>query len=111
MKKLVGLVVLLVVALASVLAVEGYEVKSYRTELKEKNVTIDLNFNETTKDMVVIYTIKLRTFDEGDAIAQIRDAVKLFIKENGCTNYKVLSPDVVTYSSTETVMKRFLHIN
>jgi hypothetical protein len=89
------------------IALEGFEAEKIVVEGTPKNVTIVLNYTETTKNLMVVYTIKYRNFDEGDAVSTTRDAIQKFCDDRGFKHFKKYSDDIINYNKNETVYTRF----
>ena len=108
MKKIAILAVLIVACVFPLVAVEGYEVQNFHEATTDKFITIDLAYTEATRNLVVVYTVKYRAFDEGDALVAIRDTVKKFADEHGYKSYKTYSDDIVKYHTQQTELTRFI---
>jgi hypothetical protein len=107
MKKYVLLALLAVAAALPLTALEGYGVQTIKADVPEKNVTVELQYTEDTKNLVVIYTVKYKKFDEGDAVATIRDIVQKFNEEHGFKHFKTYSEDIIKYHGKDTELTRF----
>ena len=108
MKKIAILAVLVLACVFPLVAVEGYKVQNFHEVSSDKFVTIDLAYTESTRNLVVVYTVKYKEFDEGDAFIAIRDSVKKFADEHGFKSYKTYSDDIIKYHSKETELTRFI---
>ena len=111
MKKIAILAVLVLACIFPLVAVEGYEVQNFHEVSSDKFVTIDLAYTESTRNLVVIYTVKYKAFDEGEAFVAIRDSVKKFADEHGYKSYKTYSDDIIRYHTKETELTRFIIFN
>ena len=107
MRKCILFVALAVIATFPLVALEGYKVQSSRVEDANKHVTIDLQYTEETRNLLVVYTIKYLPFDEGDAVAMIRDTVMQFAEAHGFKHYKTYSDDIIKYHDKDTELTRF----
>jgi hypothetical protein len=108
MKKLILIAAIALAAVCPLVAVEGYDVQTIHEETNDKFVTIDLAWTETTRNLVVVYKVKYRAFDEGDAFIAIRDTVRKFADEHGFKSYKTYSDDIIKYHGNETELTRFI---
>ncbi len=107
MKKYALLAVLAFVTVLRLAALEGFGVQTIKADVPDKNVSVELQYTEDTKNLVVIYTVKYRKFDEGDAVATIRDIVQKFNEEHGFKHYRMYSDDIIKYHGKETELTRF----
>jgi hypothetical protein len=107
MKKIIFLAALALVSSLPIAALEGYEVETSRVEDAKKHVTIDLQYTESTRNLLVVYTVKHLPFDEGDAVALIRDTVTKFAEDHGFKHYKTYSDDIIKYHGRDTELTRF----
>ena len=108
MKKFAVFAVLISLCLLPLVAVEGYEVQNFHEVSSDKLVTIDLAYTESTRNLVVVYTVNYRAFDEGDAFIAIRDTVKKFADEHGYKSYNTYSDDIIKYHKQQTELTRFI---
>jgi hypothetical protein len=108
MKKLLLAAAIAIAAACPLVALEGYDVQTIHQETGDKFVTIDLAWTETTRNLVVVYKVKYRAFDEGDAFIAIRDTVRKFADEHGFKSYKTYSDDIIRYHGNETELTRFI---
>ena len=108
MKKLILIAAVALAALCPLAALEGYDVQNIHQETNDKFVTIDLAWTEQTRNLVVVYKVKYRAFDEGDAFIAIRDTVRKFADEHGFKSYKTYSDDIIRYHGNETELTRFI---
>jgi len=111
MKKIAILAVLVLACVFPLVAVEGYGVQNFHEVSSDKFVTIDLAYTESTRNLVVVYTVKYKAFDEGDAFIAIRDSVKKFADEHGFKSYKTYSDDIIKYHTQQTELTRFIILN
>lgn len=111
MKKLILAAALLFVAVLPLVALEGYETQTFHEQTDDKFVSIDLVYTETTRSLIVNYTLKYRGFDEGDAFVAVRDAIKKFADEHGYKSYAQYSEDTIKYHKNETVFTRFITLS
>jgi hypothetical protein len=111
MKKFILCAALVIAAAFPLVAVEGYEVQAFHEDTKDKMVSIDLEYTELTRNLVVIYKVKYRAFDEGDAFIAIRDTVRKFADEHGYKSYSTYSDDIIKYHGNETELTRFIILN
>jgi uncharacterized protein YihD (DUF1040 family) len=107
MKRFILLAIIACATVFPIAALEGFETKTIKAEVSEKNVSVELQYTEETKNLVVIYTIKYRKFDEADAVITIRDIVKKFCDERGFKHYKTYSDDIIKYHGKDTELTRF----
>lgn len=107
LKKLCALLFLVCASALPLVALEGYEAEKIVVEGTPKNVTIVMNYTGTTKNLMVVYTIKYRAFDEGDAVTATRDAVEKFCADRGFKHFKKYSDDIINYNVNEVVFTRF----
>jgi len=108
MKKIILLCAFALATTLSAFALDGYAVQTFQQKTDDKNVVINLEYTEETNNLIVKYTVKYRSFDEGDAFVAIRDTVKRFADEHGYKSYKTYSDDVIKYHDTVTELTRFI---
>lgn len=108
MKKFILFAALALVSAFPLMALEGYDVQTSHVEDAKKHITIDLQYTESTRNLLVVYTIKYLPFDEGDAVSMIRDTVKQFAEDHGFKHYKTYSDDILKYHEKETELTRFI---
>ncbi len=108
MKKALFCLALAFAALSPSLALDGYTVQSFHQDTDDKFVTIDMEYTEETQNLIVVYRVKYKAFDEGDAFVAVRDAVQKFANERGFLSYATYSNDVIKYRGTETTLTRFI---
>lgn len=108
MKKSILVILLSILSGISLIALEGYEVKTFHQDIEKNIVSLDMVYNETTKNLIVIYKIKYRSFDEGTAFVAVRDAIQTFADEHGYKSYKTYSEDRIIYRDKLTEFRRFI---
>jgi hypothetical protein len=104
---------LLIAALAALTAlplaaVDGYEAQTISIDTKDRNVTLEMNYTEATRNLIVVYTVKNKAFDEGDAFVLMRDQIALFADAHGFKHYDRYSDDIIKYHGNETILTRFI---
>lgn len=109
MKKFILLLAFGLVAAFPLVALEGYESQTIHVDVNEKNLKVDLVYTEDTKNLTVVYTLKYKAFDEGDAVVTTGEIVKKFMDERGFKHFKSYTPDVIKYrkDANETEFTRF----
>jgi hypothetical protein len=110
MKKFILLAALLCASTFPLIALEGYDVQNFHTESEDKSETIDMMYTESTKNLVVIYKIKYKAFDESQAFIEVRDAIRKFADEHDFKHYKTYSDDIIKYHGKETELTRFIYL-
>jgi len=108
MKKSILVIVLSILTGVSLIALEGYEVKTFHQDIEKNIISLDMVYNETTKNLIVIYKIKYRSFDEGTAFVTVRDAIQTFADEHGYKSYQTYSEDRIIYRDKLTEFRRFI---
>jgi hypothetical protein len=109
MKKFILLFAFALVAAFPLVAMEGYESQTIHVDVNEKNLKVDLIYTEETKNLTVVYTLKYKAFDEGDAVVTTGEIVQKFVNEHGYKHFKTYTPDVIKYhkDANETEFTRF----
>lgn len=109
MKKFILLFAFALVAAFPLVAMEGYESQTIHVDVSDKNLKVDLIYTEETKNLTVVYTLKYKAFDEGDAVVTTGEIVKKFMGEHGYKHFKTYTPDVIKYhkDANETEFTRF----
>jgi hypothetical protein len=110
MKKFILLFAFALVVAFPLVALEGYMAQTIHVDVNEKNLKVDLIYTEDTKNLTVVYTLKYKAFDEGDAVVTTGEIVQKFMNEHGFKHFKSYTPDVIKYhkEANETELTRFL---
>lgn len=65
------------------------------------NATIDIYHYKSFNEVRVIYSILYRVYDQSEAVVQVRDALRRFIKEKGFLSYEYIRKDTTKLRKTD----------